>query len=36
MVGLLLLGLLAVAALGISTGPLTGLLHDAAAIIGAP
>jgi hydrogenase-4 component F len=27
-------GLLACAALGISTGPLTGLLHDAAAIIG--
>jgi hydrogenase-4 component F len=32
----LLLGLLAVAALGISTGPLTSLLHNAAAIIGAP
>jgi hydrogenase-4 component F len=32
----LVLGLLAVAALGISTGPLTSLLHNAAAIIGAP
>jgi hydrogenase-4 component F len=32
----LLVGLLAVAALGISTGPLTTLLHNAASIIGAP
>jgi hydrogenase-4 component F len=30
----LLLGLLACAALGVTTGPLTGLLHSAAAIIG--